>query len=195
MDGGDRPQRRRRLDLAVGGAWRSRSGPTSSSPPPATCRRSRRSRRPRSCARSCRSWRSASSTSSICSSSTASPGIPHRMDDDEFERLFTARPPGHLQFPRLPVRHPPAHLQARQPAALPRPRLRRGGHDHHPVRHAGAQPDQPLSPGDRGAAARRRRSPRAPRRSSSATSGSCASTAAIIEEEGVDPPEIRDWSW
>ena len=73
-----------------------------------------------------RALRCGSSTSSTCSCSTVSPGIRTAWMTTSSSALYR-RPPGHLQFPRLPVRHPPAHLQARQPAALPRPRLRRGG--------------------------------------------------------------------
>ena len=46
--------------------------------------------------------RCGSSTSSTCSCSTASPAIPHRMDDDEFERLFTVDRPVIFNFHGYP---------------------------------------------------------------------------------------------
>ena len=52
----------------------------------------------------------------------------------------------HLRLPRVPVAHPPADLPPRQPQPA-RPRLQRGGHHHHALRHAGAERPGPVPPG------------------------------------------------
>ena len=77
------------------------SGRTSSSPRLATCRRSRRSRRRRSCA-ACLGFavRVVNVVDLLVLDSVA--GHPHRMDDDEFERLFTADRPVIFNFHGYP---------------------------------------------------------------------------------------------
>ncbi len=57
------------------------------------------------------------------------------------------RPSGDLRLPRLPVAHPPAHLPPHEPRQLPRARIQRGRHHHHPVRHGHAQRSRPVPPG------------------------------------------------
>jgi len=57
-------------------------------------------------------------------------------------------PAGDLRLPRLPVADPPAHLPAGRAQQHPRPRLHRGGHHDHPVRHGGHEQHGPVSPGD-----------------------------------------------
>ena len=108
----------------------------------------------------------------------------------------------HLRLPRLPVADPPAHLPPDQPQPA-RPRLQRGGHDHHRLRHAGAEPPGPLPPRagrDRPAAAARRdrRLPQAgdAPTSSSSTATTSPSTARTCPRSGTgrgprDPPRSR----
>ena len=71
---------------------------------------------------------------------------PHGLDDNDFDALFTTRQAGHLRLPRLPLADPPADLPPDQPQEHPRPRLQGGGHDHHALRHDGAQRPRPLPP-------------------------------------------------
>ncbi len=71
---------------------------------------------------------------------------------------------GDLQLPRLPVGGPPADPPAPAPGALPRARLRRGGHDHDSVRPARDEWRRPLPARDRGAEPRRHRDQRGRRR-------------------------------
>ena len=50
------------------------------------------------------------------------------------------------RLPRLPAGGAPAAARPHPTGPLPRPRVRGAGDDHHPVRHGGAEPDEPLSP-------------------------------------------------
>ncbi len=79
---------------------------------------------------------------------------PHRMDDAEFERLFTTDRPVIFNFHGYPSAIHQLIYKRAESAAFPRPRLRRGRYDDDPVRHADPQSDQPVSPGHRGAAPR-----------------------------------------
>ena len=78
---------------------------------------------------------------------------PARHERDRVRRPLHRRQAGGLRLPRLPAGDPRDRPRAGQRRALPRPRLQRAGHDHDPVRHGGAERDEPLPPGDRGAAA------------------------------------------
>ena len=83
---------------------------------------------------------------------------PHGLSDTDYDSLFTTGQAHHLRLPRIPVADPPADLPPGQPQPA-RPRLQRRGHDHHRLRHAGAEPAGPLPPGpgrDRPATAARR---------------------------------------
>ena len=71
---------------------------------------------------------------------------PHGLSDTDYDSLFTTRQAHHLRLPRLPVAGPSADLPPHQPQP-PRPRLQGRGHDHHRLRHAGAERPGPLSPG------------------------------------------------
>ena len=55
---------------------------------------------------------------------------------------------GHLRLSCLPVVDPPADVSPHQPRQHPRPRLQGRRHDHHPVRHDGAERSGSVSPRD-----------------------------------------------
>ena len=93
---------------------------------------------------------------------------PHGMDERALRRAVHRRRRRRVRLPRLPARHPPAAARPPGRRPLPRARLHRAGHHHDAVRHGGAQPDEPLPPGARGAA------PRPAQRPSGATSSSRA---------------------
>ena len=78
---------------------------------------------------------------------------PHGMDEQRFVELFTRDRDVVFAFHGYPLRNPPHAPRAAERRALPRARLSRAGHHHHPVRHGGAQRDQPVPPGHRGAQA------------------------------------------
>ena len=80
---------------------------------------------------------------------------PHALETRAVQRAVHGRQAGRVQLPRLPVGDPPADLGAREPDPLPCPRLRRGGHHHHALRHADPQRREPLPAGDRGDPAQR----------------------------------------
>ena len=97
----------------------------------------------------------------------------------------------HLRLPRLPVADSPAHLPPDQPQPA-RPRLQRGRHDHHRLRHAGAEPAGPLPPGagrhrPAAAARRDRRLPQAgdAPTSWSSTATTSPSTARTCQRSGT----------
>ena len=69
---------------------------------------------------------------------------PHGLSDDEFNALFTDRPPDRLRLPRLPVADPPAHVPPREPRQPARARLQGGRDDHDAVRHGHAERPRPL---------------------------------------------------
>ena len=62
------------------------------------------------------------------------------------------RPARGVRLPRVPAGGAPADPRAQRTGPVPRAGVQRAGHDHHPVRHGGAQPDEPVPPGPRGAA-------------------------------------------
>ena len=70
-----------------------------------------------------------------------------RPDRPRFRRALHHRQADDLRLSRLSVADPPADLPAHQSRQPPRARLQGGRHDHHAVRHGGAQRSRPLSPG------------------------------------------------
>ena len=77
---------------------------------------------------------------------------PHGMSEDYFLRTLHARQGRRLRLSRLPRRGSSAPARAPESGSISRARLRRGRHHDHAVRHAGAEPGEPLSPLHRRAA-------------------------------------------
>ena len=64
---------------------------------------------------------------------------PARTERHGFRRALHQEQAGHLRLSRLPVVDPPADLPPHEPPQHPRPRLQGRGHDHHALRHDGAE--------------------------------------------------------
>ena len=208
---GQGARRARRVGLGLG-VQRRRRARTSCSPPAATIPTDRAAgRRGAAARRRCRSCGCASSTSTTSSRWPPRPHHPQRALAGGVHADLHQGPPGAVQLPRLPVGDPPADPPPPAAGALPRARLHRGGHDHHPVRPAGDERRRPLPARDRGADPRRhprrrdaprhvrrvRRSARSrtPRARSTRSAPSWSALRATIREIGDDPPEITDWVW
>ena len=73
---------------------------------------------------------------------------PARVERHGFRRALHQGQAGHLRLPCLPVADPPADLPPHQPRQHPRPRLQGRRHDHHALRHDGAERSGPLPPRD-----------------------------------------------
>ena len=72
---------------------------------------------------------------------------PHGLSDQDFDALFTADKPIIFAYHGYPVADSPADLPPHQPSQSARSRLQGGRHDHHAVRHDGAERSGSLSPG------------------------------------------------
>ena len=119
---------------------------------------------------------------------------PHGLSDQDFDALFTKDKPIIFAFHGYPWLIHRLDLPAHQPREPARPRLQGGGHDHHAVRHGGAERPRPLPPGagrDRPrAAARLARGLRQaghPRQAHRARN--------YINEHGEDHPSVLGWRW
>ena len=123
------------------------------------------------------------------------PSIPHGLTDREFDSLFTRRQAGHLQFPRLPLAHPPPRLPPHQPRQPARARLQGAGQHQHAAGAGDRQRDRPLQPGDRRDRPRAARCAWPARTPRSALRNRQIDCRDHAHEHGIDPPEIRDWSW
>ena len=128
---GGRPLHARHRRLGLGEQRRGQSSPTSCSPAPATCRRSRRSPRPRSCASELPELKVRVVNVVDLMRLQPDTRAPARSLRPRVRRPVHHRPARDLRLPRLPVADPPAHLPPPQPPQHPRPRLQGGGHDHH----------------------------------------------------------------
>ncbi len=85
-----------------------------------------------------------------------------RLERHGFRRAVHQRQAGDLRFPRVPMAHPSVDLPSHQSRQHPRPWLQGRRHDHHAVRHDGAERSRSLPPRDgrhrsRAADGRRRR--------------------------------------
>ena len=81
----------------------------------------------------------------------AARGTPGRDVTGRLRRDLHEGQAGDLQLPRLSVGGPPADPPAPEPGALPRARLRGGGHHDHALQPAGDERRRSLPAGDRGA--------------------------------------------
>ena len=119
---------------------------------------------------------------------------PHGMDDREFDVPLHQGQARHLRLSRLPVADPPPHLPPDQPRQHPRPRLQRGGHDHHAFRHGGAERPRPFPP----CAGRDRPRSRLGRERAyikQAIRDKLLDHREYVRKYGDDMPEVRDWQW
>ena len=94
---------------------------------------------------------------------------PHGLSRPRLRRPLHHGQADHLRLPRLSLADPPPDLPPHQPRQPARARLQGRGHDHHAVRHGGAERPRPLPPGrrrDRPRAAARRPAPPTPSRPS-----------------------------
>jgi xylulose-5-phosphate/fructose-6-phosphate phosphoketolase len=70
---------------------------------------------------------------------------PHGLTDEAFDAIFTADKPVIFSYHGY-LYHPPPDLQTHQPSQHPRPRLHRGRHDDHTLRHDRPQRTRPFPP-------------------------------------------------